>query len=317
NSGLDRAYELLSKSEREQFLMSPVVACNLMYQWTRKDTFEINSWLHLFLTWKGKTKNTVHFTGADFIGENFYRNGTLFYTSPKVHGIVVDLKSGLPDYKAEEEKIIVNKIEESLGFLKEHFPSYFELVTGMIQTIQVSRPKKNNQYDVRSFHKVPGAVYLLNPYFELDAIELAYGIVTQAFRTMLYYVEMCSPLTTDNEKFRETWTLCPWTNKVISGYGLIHECLIRYSLLNFLVYITQKSGCEWASTKLDETVNGFLFNKYLMIGVLHIEDRVEPSVMELIREIHYEVLKRDWESLLDAENRNPASSEEDGIQVFN
>ncbi|MCO4794418.1 MAG: hypothetical protein KC493_11930, partial [Bacteriovoracaceae bacterium] len=131
NSGLDRAYELLSKSEREQFLMSPVVACNLMYQWTRKDTFELNSWLHLFLTWKGKTKNTVHFTGADFIGENFYKNGTLFYTSPKVHGIVVDLKSGSPDYKTEEEKIIVNKIEESLGFLKEHFPSYFELVTGM------------------------------------------------------------------------------------------------------------------------------------------------------------------------------------------
>jgi hypothetical protein len=298
-SGLGRAYDVLSDAEREKFMMSPIVAYNLMYNWTRKDLFEINSWLHLYLTWLGKTKNTVHYSGGDFLGEKFYRQGKAFYSSPISHGIVIDLKSANPGYKEEEEKVIVQKITDSLNFMKEHFTPYFELVTLMIQTIQISRPQKNHQYDMRSHYQTPGTVFLLNPYLGLEKEELAYGLVTQAFRIMLYYIEMCSPFTSDNDKMRETWTLCPWTNRMISGYALLHECLIRFGLINFLDVVTEYSDCEWAKMKLDETRNGFLFNRYLLVGILNVEDKIDQDVVTLIRELHRIVLASEWK-------KNPA-----------
>ncbi len=301
-SGLGRAYEVLSDSEREKFMLSPIVAYNLMYNWTRKDLFEMNSWLHLYLTWMGKTKNTVHYSGGDFLGEKFYQKGKPFYTSEKVHGVVVDLKSAAPDYKEEEEKVIVLKIKEAMDFMQEHFTSYHSLVTLMIQTIQVSRPQKNHQYDMRSHYHTPGTVYLLNPYMGLEKEELAFGLVTQAFRIMLYYIEMCSPFTSDNDKMRETWTLCPWTNRMISGYALLHECLIRFGLINFLDVVTTYSDCEWAKKKLDETRNGFLFNRYLLVGILNVEDKIDQDVVSLIRELHRIVLASEWK-------KNPAPLE--------
>lgn len=298
-SGLGRAYQVLSDSEREKFLMSPVVAYNLMYNWTRKDLFEMNSWLHLYLIWLGKTQNTVHYSGGDFLGENFYRKGKPFYTSPHVHGIVVDLKSTNPGYQDEEEKVIVEKVQESLDFMQEHFGPYYELVSSMIQTIQISRPQKNHQYDLRSNYLTPGVAYMLNPYLGLEKEELAFGLVAQAFRTMLYYIEMCSPFTQDNDKMRETWTLCPWSNRVISGYALIHECLIRFGLIRFLDVVTSYSDCQWASQKLDETRNGFLFNRYMLVGILNVEEKIDQEVVSLIRELHRIVIDSEWK-------KNPA-----------
>jgi hypothetical protein len=310
-SGLGRAYEVLSEDEREKFMMSPIVAYNLMYNWTRKDLFEMNSWLHLYLTWLGKTQNTVHYSGGDFLGEKFYKKGKPFYSSPSAHGIVVDLKSSGPGYQEAEEEVIVEKINEALSFLQEFFSPYYELTTLMIQTIQISRPQKNHQYDMRSHYHTPGTVYMLNPYLGLEKEELAYGLVTQAFRTMLYYIEMCSPFTQDNDKMRDTWTLCPWTNKVISGYALIHECLIRFGLIRFLDVVTSYSDCKWACEKLNETRNGFLFNRYMLVGILNVEDKIDQDVVSLIRELHRIVLASEWKK-----NPAPLESEDSSLSLF-
>ena len=286
NSGLGRAYDILSEDEREKFMMSPIVTYNLMYNWTRKDLFEMNSWLHLYLTWLGKTQSNVHYSGGDFLGEKFYRNGKAFYSSPKTHGIVIDLKSSRPDYQEAEEQVIVKKINETLDFIKDIFEPYYSLTTLMIQTIQISRPKNNHQFDMRSHYQTPGILYMLNPYLGLEREELAYGLVSQAFRIMLYYIEMCSPFTRDNEKIRETWVLCPWNSKIITGHVLIHECFIRFGLINLIDGLISYSDSHWAREKIKETRNGFLFNRDLLVEIMHFEDKIDKDVVDLIGKLH-------------------------------
>jgi hypothetical protein len=67
---------------------------------------------------------------------------------------------------------------------------------------------------------------------------------------------------------------------------MIYECFIRFGLINSTDGLISYSDSHWAREKIKETRNGFLFNRELLVEILHFEEKIDQDVVCLIGELY-------------------------------